>query len=159
VVFISNMCFGGNPWSKTNRLLAQQRKQLEQQQRQRLLQREETMLKQKQQQYLMQQQREHGLHSRRDHSRSHTPQNAAQPSQRPYRYAQPPVFDAARVRDSSASSTHSSNAATPTSYRPPPYFGGAQTRGNTPLVPTPAPGAPRAPIVVHQETGPDDWNL
>ncbi|XP_062128982.1 etoposide-induced protein 2.4 homolog [Drosophila sulfurigaster albostrigata] len=163
VVFISNMCFGGNPWSKANRLLAQQRKQLELQHRQRMLQREETLLKQKQQQYLMQQQREHDLHHRREpHSRSQTPQNAA-PGQGAYRYAQPPVFDASRVRDSSASSTHSSNAATPsTNYRAPPYFGGAAAAGmrsNTPLVPTPVPGAPRAPIVVREESGPDDWNL
>ncbi|KAM8716666.1 hypothetical protein ACLKA7_003528 [Drosophila subpalustris] len=159
VVFISNMCFGGNPWSKTNRLLAQQRKQLEQQHRQRLLQAEEALLKQKKQQYMLQQQREHDLHTRRDHSRSQTPQNPGQPGQRQYRYAQPPAFDASRVRDSSASSTHSSNATTPTRFRPPPYFGGATMRSNEPLVPTPVPGAPRAPIVVRNETGPDDWNL
>ncbi|XP_023179900.1 etoposide-induced protein 2.4 [Drosophila hydei] len=149
VVFISNLCFGGNPWSKTNRLLAQQRKQLEQQRR------EELLLKQKKQQYMLHQQRGH--EARREHStsRSRTPQ----PGQPHYRYAQPPAFDAARVRDSSASSTHSSNAATPTSYRPPPFFGAAGMHSNVPLVPIPVPGAPRTPIVVREESGPDDWNL
>lgn len=162
MVFISNLCFGGNPWSKTNRLQAQQRKQYEQQQRQRQQQREETM--QKQQFMLRQQQWEQDAMTRREHShsRSQTPQNVSQqPGQRQYRYAQPPAFDVARARDSSASSTHSSTAThTPTSFRPPPYYGGgAAMRSNTPLVPTPVPGAPRSPIVIRQETGPDDWNL
>ncbi|ALC38172.1 CG15626 [Drosophila busckii] len=147
VVFISNLCFGGNPWSKTNRLLAEQRKQLEQQHRQR----QELLIKQKKQQHLMQQQR---LARRESHSRSQTPQ----PDSPHYRYAQPPVFDAARVRDSSASSTHSSTANTPTSYRPP-YFGGTSLRGNiTPMVPIPVAGSRTRPVV-HQESGPDDWNL
>lgn len=151
------MCFGGNPWSKTNRLLAQQRKQYEQQQQQRQRQQQ-----QQQQQYMLrQQQREHDPMTRREHShsRSQTPQNVAQQQtgQRQYRYAQPPAFDVARARDSSASSTHSSAANTPNSFKPPPY---AAMRGNTPLlVPTPVPGAPRTPIVIRQETGPDDWNL
>ncbi|KRF85649.1 etoposide-induced protein 2.4 homolog isoform X2 [Drosophila virilis] len=152
VVFISNLCFGGNPWSKTNRLLAQQRKLAE---KQRQLQREELLLKQKKQQYMLQQQRQH--EAMREHSRSRTPQSG-QPH---HRYAQPPAFDATRVRDSSASSTHSSNAATPSSFRPPPFFGGGAggLHSNVPLVPTPVPGAPRTPVVVHEESGPDDWNL
>ncbi|XP_064546460.1 etoposide-induced protein 2.4 homolog [Drosophila montana] len=152
VVFISNLCFGGNPWSKTNRLLAQQRKLAE---KQRQLQREELLLKQKKQQYMLQQQRQH--EAMREHSRSRTPQ-LGQPH---HRYAQPPAFDASRVRDSSASSTHSSNAATPSSFRPPPFFGGGAggLHSNVPLVPTPVPGAPRTPVVVHEESGPDDWNL
>ncbi|EDV99094.1 etoposide-induced protein 2.4 [Drosophila grimshawi] len=155
VVFISNMCFGGNPWSKTNRQLAQQRKQMEQQRQQ---QREELLLKK--QQHMRQQQRQHEMMARREqsHSRSRTPQPGQQSGQH-YRYAQPPAFDAARVRDSSASSTHSSNAATPTSFRPPPFFGGSGMHSNVPLVPTPVPGAPRTPIIVHEESGPDDWNL
>lgn len=155
------MCFGGNPWSKTNRLLAQQRKQYEQQQQQRQRQQQQLQHQQQQQYMLRQQQREHDPMMRREHShsRSQTPQNVAQqqPGQRQYRYAQPPAFDVARARDSSASSTHSSAANTPNSFKPPPY---AAMRSNTPLlVPTPVPGAPRTPIIIRQETGPDDWNL
>lgn len=153
MVFISNLCFGGNPWSKTNRLLALQRKLAD---KQRQLQREELMLKlMKKQQDMLQQQRQH--EAMREHSRSRTPQ----PGQPHHRYAQPPAFDVSRVRDSSASSTHSSNAATPSSFRPPPFFGGGAggLHSNVPLVPTPVPGAPRTPVVMHEESGPDDWNL
>ncbi|BFF96038.1 etoposide-induced protein 2.4 homolog [Drosophila madeirensis] len=158
VVFISNLCFGGNPWSKANRLSAMQRQQYELQQRQRLLQREEQLLKQRKQQYMEQQRMQ--MRRERSHSRSQTPQMAPGTGP-PYRYAQAPVFDAARVRDSSASSTHSSTSPSISSYRPPPYYG-SSLRGATPLVPTPVPGAPQAPLtppVIRQETGPDDWNL
>lgn len=158
VVFISNLCFGGNPWSKANRLSAMQRQQYELQQRQRLLQRDEQLLKQRKQQYVQQQrlQQEQLMRRDRSHSRSQTPQLG-----HPHRYAQAPVFDAGRVRDSSASSTHSSNAPSINSHRPPPYYG-SSLRGAAPLVPTPVPGAPRAPLtppVIRQESGPDDWNL
>ncbi|EDW77617.1 uncharacterized protein Dwil_GK24596 [Drosophila willistoni] len=153
VVFISNLCFGGNPWSKANRLSAMQRQQYELQQRQRLLQRDELLLKQKKQQYINQQ-RLHQEHMRRERSRSHTPQSTAQPT---YRYAQAPVFDAARARDSSASSTHSSTSPSLANYRPP-YFG-SNSLHHTPLVPTPVPGQPRVPLTPRQESGPDDWNL
>ncbi|XP_030383028.1 etoposide-induced protein 2.4 homolog [Scaptodrosophila lebanonensis] len=158
VVFISNLCFGGNPWSNANRRLKEaQRQQYELMKRQRQHQQEEQLLKQKKQQYL-QQQRLHDEQMRRErsHSRSNTPQLSAGAQQQQYRYAQPPTFDAQRVRDSSASSTHSST--TPSNYKHTPYFGASMRT----LVPTPVAGAPQAPRktpVIRQESGPDDWNL